>query len=210
MVSQPRRKVVHEDIWTWANLVTLLRTFACLIIFSIAATTHNETANYIGLAVYFLLDNLDGYLARTLNQETLLGAQLDILSDRILTAFFYLNFLEQYHELALPVVLFLAQFMVLDHMLSNQFLRWPIISPNYFYEVDRIIWFLNWSVYGKMCNTGLFTLLILLTRSSWFVFPVLAGLIGVKIYSLIRLHRLPDPAEFGSVYDQVISKPNIA
>lgn len=200
MVTYSRKVVANESFWTWANLVTLLRTLVCLIIFSIAATTHNETANYLGLGVYLILDNLDGYLARALNQETLLGAQFDILSDRILTAFFYLNFLEQYNELALAVVLFLVQFMVLDHLLSNQFLRWPIISPNYFYEVDRVIWALNWSAPGKMSNTGLFTMLILLTRSTWVVFPVLLSLIGIKVYSLIRLYQIPGPPQVGSLY----------
>lgn len=201
MKIHPRKAVAYEGFWTWANIVTILRTIACLVIFSVAANSHNEMANYIGLAVYLTLDNLDGYLARALKQETLFGAQFDILSDRILTAFFYLNYLGQYPELVLPVVLFLFQFMVLDHFLSNQFLRWPIISPNYFYEVDRIIWFLNWSPYGKMANTGLFTLLILFTHSTWAVFTVLAVLIGIKIYSMIRLQRLPVPPQLGSIFE---------
>ena len=60
-------------------------------------------------------------------------------------------------------------------------------------NVDRTIWQLNWSVPGKLCNTGLVTILILATKSVWQVLPVLVGLICVKVYSCVRLHRLPPP-----------------
>ncbi len=183
----------NEDLRTWANAVTLVRTIGGLVLFSVAAFKHNAAWNFAGLALYWALDVFDGYLARALNQETRFGAQMDILSDRFLVAFFYLNYLAMYPELAVIIALFLFEFMVLDHYLSNQFMRWPILSPNYFYVVDRTIWRLNWSVPGKFLNTGLVTILVLATKSAWPVLPVLAGLVCVKIYSCVRLHRLPPP-----------------
>jgi CDP-diacylglycerol--glycerol-3-phosphate 3-phosphatidyltransferase len=87
--------------------------------------------------------------------------------------------------------LFLFEFMVLDQYLSNQFMRWRLLSPNYFYVVDRTIWRLNWSAPGKFLNSGVVTILLLTTKSAWAVWPVLLALYSIKIYSLIRVHRLP-------------------
>jgi CDP-diacylglycerol--glycerol-3-phosphate 3-phosphatidyltransferase len=190
----PVESLFNEDLRTWANAVTVFRTVAGLALFSVAALEHSTRWNLAGLVIHAGLDVLDGYLARALDQETRFGAQLDILSDRILIAFFYLNCLAMHPEWAVVIALFLFEFMVLDHYLSNQFLRYPILSPNYFYVVDRRIWLLNWSVPGKFFNSGIVTILLLLTRSVWPVLPVLIVLFGIKIYSFVRLHRLP-PAE---------------
>lgn len=182
-----------ESPMTWANLVTALRGVLGIAIFTVAAFTHSEAWNFAGLAVYWLLDVADGFLARRLDQETRLGAQMDILCDRLLVTFFYLNYVWIYPELLVPVVLFLFQFMGIDHYLSNQFMRWPVKSPNYFYEVDRVIWLHNWSVPGKLLNSAVVTGLLVLTKSPWLVSAVAVGIIGLKIYSCIRLHRLPAP-----------------
>lgn len=83
---------------------------------------------------------------------------------------------------------------VCEAPLSNQFIRWPILSPNYFYLVDRTIWRLNWSPLAKSINSGAVTILLLVKGPAWVVAPVLAGLYAVKIYSFVRLCRLA-PAE---------------
>lgn len=187
------RRPFSENLATWANGVTLLRTLGGLILFSIAAISHNPYWNLAGLALYWLLDCLDGFLARVLSQETQFGAQLDILSDRFLMAFFYLNYLSMHPDLVVVIALFLFEFMVIDHYLSNQFLRWRLLSPNYFFMVDRPIWWLNWSAPGKFFNSGVVTILLLSLKSAWVVWPVLVGLYILKIYSCFRMHRLPAP-----------------
>ncbi len=189
----PTRSLSDENLTTWANGVTLLRTVGGMILFSVAAFQQSPTWNLAGLAVYWGLDCLDGFLARTLNQETRFGAQMDILSDRFLMAFFYLNYLALHPDLVVVISLFLFEFMVLDHYLSNQFMRWRLLSPNYFYVVDRTIWALNWSAAGKFLNSGLVTILLLTTKSAWAVWPVLAVLFCIKTYSWLRLHQLPSP-----------------
>jgi CDP-diacylglycerol--glycerol-3-phosphate 3-phosphatidyltransferase len=189
----PSTKLFDESPATWANGVTLVRTIGGLVLFSIAALEHSPTWNLAGLGVYWGLDCLDGFLARALDQETRFGAQMDILADRFLIAFFYLNYLARHPDLAVVIALFLFQFMVLDHYLSNQFMRWHLLSPNYFYVVDQAIWWLNWSAPGKFANSGVVTILLLTTQSAWAVWPVLVGLFLIKIYSWLRLHRLPSP-----------------
>jgi CDP-diacylglycerol--glycerol-3-phosphate 3-phosphatidyltransferase len=180
-----------EELRTWANGVTLFRTILGLVLFVVAAVEHSLAWNLAGLTVYWGLDVLDGFLARRLDQETRAGAQLDILSDRFLIAFFYLNYLALHPGAAIVVALFLFEFMILDHYLSNQFLRWPILSPNYFYLVDGTIWWLNWSPPAKFLNSGAVTIVLLATGTAWTVVPILAGLFAIKLYSLVRLWRLP-------------------
>ena len=156
-----------EDPHTWANLVTLVRVAGGLAVLSVAAVMHSAAWNFAGLAIYWLLDMLDGWLARRLGQETRLGAQLDILSDRLLVGFFYLNYLVLHPSAVVAVALFLLQFCLIDHYLSHQFLRWPLLSPNYFHHVDRRIWLLNWSPPAKAVNSVLGTLLLVLTGWVW-------------------------------------------
>ncbi len=185
--------LVTEDLRTWANLVTLIRTVAGLTLFVVAAIEHSLAWNLAGLAVYWSLDFLDGFLARRLHQETRFGAQFDILSDRFLIAFFYFNYLALHPETAVVIALFLFQFMMLDHYLSNQFMRWPILSPNYFYLVDETIWRLNWSRPGKVFNSAAVTILLLVSGPAWAAAAVLITLYAIKLYSFVRLYRLPSP-----------------
>jgi CDP-diacylglycerol---glycerol-3-phosphate 3-phosphatidyltransferase len=186
-------RLASEDVRTYPNAVTLIRSVVGLTFFTLAALEQSMGWNLAGLAVYWSLDCLDGYLARRLHQETRFGAQFDILADRFLIAFFYLNYLSMHPEAAAVIALYLFEFMLLDNYLSNQFMRWPILSPNYFYLVDRTIWRLNWSPPAKFFNSGMVTILLLGTGSIWPVVPVLAALYGIKLYSAIRLHRLPLP-----------------
>jgi CDP-diacylglycerol--glycerol-3-phosphate 3-phosphatidyltransferase len=187
----------RQEWRTWANLVTAVRAVAGLALFAVAAVRRDPILNYVGLGVYWVLDVLDGYLARRLDQETRFGAQLDILCDRLLVSCFYLNYLylDDRPGTVVPIALFLIQFMVIDHYLSNQFLRWPILSPNYFWQADRAIWRLNWSLLGKATNTGLVTLLLVLVPSPWPATVACVALIGLKLYSCVKLLKLPAPEQ---------------
>jgi CDP-diacylglycerol--glycerol-3-phosphate 3-phosphatidyltransferase len=192
-----RDRLVRETWLTWANAVTGVRVVAALACFVTAAVRGSEGWSYAGLLVYWLLDIADGTLARALRQETRIGAQLDILSDRLLLGAFYANFLRFHPSFALPIALHLVQFVVLDQYLSHQFMRWPCLSPNYFHEVDRAIWRWNWSPAGKVANGALVTGAIIaaqLLRLSWIVPSVVSlAVISLKLWSIARLASLPDP-----------------
>jgi CDP-diacylglycerol---glycerol-3-phosphate 3-phosphatidyltransferase len=178
----------RESVYTWANAVTLARTVIGVALFAIASSVPGATLRLIGLAVYWIGDMLDGWLARRLNQETRLGAQMDIIADRLLMAFFYISYAIWRPDAVVPIALFLIQFMLVDQYLSLQFLRYPLLSPNYFYRVDPLIWRLNWSPLAKLFNTGM-TTVVLLIAPSLVIFPVV-GLLLIKIYSAARLYRL--------------------
>ena len=184
-----------EPPLTVANLVTWLRIAGSIFCFAMAAVHADPAWNLAGLVVYWALDLVDGFLARALRQETRMGAQMDIIADRLLITFFYFNHLASHPQLLLPIGLFLIEFVGLDLYLSIQFLRWPIVSPNYFYRIDRRIWMLNWSPVAKMSNTGLVTVLNLLPGTAPVTVAVCVGLIGVKLYSWVRVHGLPGPEQ---------------
>lgn len=184
----------NKETWrTWANLVTGIRLVAGMAIFSYAAVDRNETWNFVGLGVYWVLDVVDGFLARTLHQETRIGAQMDILADRLLVAFFYLNYVMLYPQLIVPVALFLFQFMGIDHYLSNQFMRWPIKSPNYFAQVDKTIYDWNWSPIGKLVNSAVVTATLVFTKNAILGSLVCGAILVMKIWTAVRMSRLPAP-----------------
>jgi CDP-diacylglycerol--glycerol-3-phosphate 3-phosphatidyltransferase len=183
----------RESPWTWANLATGVRVIACMIIFGHAFRAHSATWNFVGLGVYWALDIVDGFLARHFDQETRLGAQMDILADRILVSLFYVNYVVLHPGMLVPVLLFLFQFLGIDHHLSNQYLRWPIKSPNYFYLVDKKVYALNWSKAGKLLNSAVVTLVLVGTKNAWLGAATALGIIALKVWSLVLLARIPPP-----------------
>ncbi|HEY6097881.1 MAG TPA: CDP-alcohol phosphatidyltransferase family protein, partial [Anaeromyxobacter sp.] len=190
-LARSHHRLVRETWLTWPNGLTAFRVAAALGCFVAAALLESEPWNYAGLAVYWVLDVADGSLARALRQETRIGAQLDILSDRLLIGAFYANFLRAHPAMAIPIALHLLQFVVLDQFLSHQFMRWPCLSPNYFHEVDRKIWLWNWSAAGKVANGALATgAIVAATLLGWrWIVPALVSLsvICVKVWSIARL-----------------------
>lgn len=178
---------IGAELLTWANLVTAVRLVLGLAAFGLVLAGGRERWVYIGLAIYWAGDLLDGFLARSLKQETIFGAEFDILSDRIQICLFYVTYLSFHPDKTLVALVFLFEFMVLDHFLSNQFVRWPIRSPNYFYEVDGPTWWWLWSKPAKALNTGLVTLLTIGVPSLWPPLAVAIALIVVRVYFAWRL-----------------------
>lgn len=178
---------VRPEVQTWANLVTLLRLAFGLAAFGAALASDRQIWNFVGLAIYWIGDLLDGCLARRLKQETIFGAEFDILADRILVCLFYTGYVSAHPAKLIVGLLFLFEFMVLDHFLSNQFVRWPIASPNYFYRVDRLTWQWLWSRPGKAMNTGLVTLLTIGVPASWPALGAVLILIAVRVCLFVRV-----------------------
>jgi CDP-diacylglycerol---glycerol-3-phosphate 3-phosphatidyltransferase len=186
----------HERLGTSANLVTAVRTVLAVALAAMAAERGSVVLLVASLAVYWVGDALDGFVARVRGCETRIGAVLDILCDRFCAASFYLGLVWLHHEFALPVFLYLAEFMVIDCFLSLAFLAWPVRSPNYFYVIDRPIWTWNWSKPAKAVNSSLFAVLLLVTHAVWLGVAIACGLLVLKTVSLVRLARigLPVPA----------------
>src|SRR5438552_829494 len=142
-----------EPVRTWANLVTIIRTVAALILGFIGAVQGSLPLLVIGYLVYWIGDSADGNVARYLKQETRQGAVFDIICDRANTCVLAIGYMTYDHKVAVPLAVYLLQFMVIDMVLTLSFLFWPLVSPNYFGQVDRPIFLLNWSKTAKTANT---------------------------------------------------------
>lgn len=194
-----------ERFLTPATIITFVRTIASVTIVAFALHADRGDGEFwspalkllvLALVVYWAGDSLDGQVARRMGHETRIGAVLDIMSDRFCAAAFYFGLAWLHPEFTIPVLLYLAEFMVIDCFLSIAFLAWAIRSPNYFYVIDRIVYRYNWSHPGKAVNSALFAVLLLVTRMPWLGAVIAAGLIALKLASLVRVARigLPIPA----------------
>jgi CDP-diacylglycerol--glycerol-3-phosphate 3-phosphatidyltransferase len=199
MKTSESETLARETLLNWPNAITVARILICLPVFAFAAYSRSTVWNFVGLGLHWALDGLDGYLARSLKQETRFGAQIDIIADRAMVAFFYINYLPTHPHLAAPIVTYLILYGFVDHYLSNQFLQWGLLSPNYFYQADAKVWLLNWSTPGKFVNSGLFTVLVLVTGSALATLPALVGLAIVKLVTIVRMHRLALPAAWANL-----------
>jgi phosphatidylglycerophosphate synthase len=180
---------LHEDPWTVANQVSLARTVLAVAVGVLASTRHSLGLLALAYVVYWAGDVLDGQIARRTGTETRQGAVLDILCDRASCGLLAATYLALRPAAALPIGIFLLQFMVVDCMLSLGFLRWPILSPNYFAQVDRRLYLWNWSPVAKATNTAALILLVALGEYG----PALALAVVqllLKAASLVRLTRL--------------------
>jgi CDP-diacylglycerol--glycerol-3-phosphate 3-phosphatidyltransferase len=179
-----------EAVHSLPNLITYIRLAVSLGFFIAAIQTGDILYNYIGLGVHWLGDVLDGFIARTFKQETIFGAEIDIIADRVEILFFFVIFLFFRPYLFLPVALYIIDFAFVDFYLSYQFLKYGLISPNYFYKVDKRVHLLNYSPGGKFCNSTVITLWLIFLPQFWGAAVGMAAvLIGVKIYSIRRLVR---------------------
>jgi phosphatidylglycerophosphate synthase len=173
------------------NIVTLARLVGSLVFFCLAVVRADPTANFIGLAIHWLGDVADGFYARKARQETVLGAEIDIIADRVEVLFFYVNFLHFHPELCLAAAIYIVDFAFVDFYLSYQFTKFDIISPNYFDRVDRRVFALNYSPVGKFVNSTVVTLLLIFWPGGMLLAAALAAaLIAVKVYSIRRLNLI--------------------
>jgi CDP-diacylglycerol---glycerol-3-phosphate 3-phosphatidyltransferase len=198
--SCSHRECAHPDLerlLTVPTVITFVRTAVTLVLGLLGAYEQSLTLLLCSLGVYWFGDSLDGFVARILNQETRTGATLDVMCDRLSAAVFYVGFAWYDPSMIVPVGLYLAEFMVIDMYLSLAFLAWPVSSPNYFYVIDRRIWLWNWSKPGKTLNSALFAVLMVWTRDPVLAGVIAAGLVGLKLMSLVWMLRLGIPVPTG-------------
>lgn len=175
---------------TWPSLITTVRTVLAVAFAVAAAITGSHSWLLAALLTYWAGDILDGIVARWLHQETRSGAIYDIMADRLCVALIYLIFGLWHGPLIIPIGLYLLEFIFIDGFLSLSFLFWKLLSPNYFFLVDKQIYQLNWSPLGKVVNSSFF-LIITVALQNVVVSCLIALLVlGIKLYSLRRLYTV--------------------
>jgi CDP-diacylglycerol--glycerol-3-phosphate 3-phosphatidyltransferase len=186
-----------ENVLTLASAVTLTRTVGCLVLISASIATGRVGLLFVGLATHWIGDMADGFLARARSEETRAGAVLDIVSDRLCIALYYVSYGHLHHEMLPAIAVFLFQFMVLDAQLSLAFLGWPLRSLNYFHLVDHVVHRWNWSTAGKALNSGALAVLMVAGGPPILCFALVIVVAAVKVASLARLHRRGIPTPTG-------------
>jgi phosphatidylserine synthase len=182
---------VSASLATIPNLITLIRTMVATVL-AVAATSRHSTALLVAAYLsYWVGDMLDAASARLLRQETRVGAVFDILADRACASVCAAALVTLRPDMVVPIAIFVVQFTVVDSLLSLAFLRWPILSPNYFGLVDPAIYRWNWSMPAKALNTGALVVLVIVAPSP--VYPAVFALAVtmVKVVSLVAVVRLP-------------------
>ncbi len=179
-----------ETLLTWPSLITMVRTMLAAAFAIVAALTHSEQWLLAALLTYWVGDILDGIVARWLHQETRSGAIFDIMADRLCVALIYIIFGLWHGPLIIPVGLYLFEFIFIDGFLSLSFLFWKLLSPNYFFLVDKQIFQLNWSPLGKVVNSSFFLIATVVFQNLWLSLGIAALVLVVKFYSLYRLYTV--------------------
>ncbi|MEU8284351.1 CDP-alcohol phosphatidyltransferase family protein [Micromonospora sp. NPDC048905] len=172
------------------NAITAVRTAGAVGLAVAALTQRSAHLLVAAYLLYWIGDILDGAAARSLGQETRTGAVFDIVADRACTSACAAALIVLRPATALPIAVFLVQFMVIDQLLSLMFLRWPLLSPNYFARVDRRVYLWNWSPPAKALNTAAVVLLAIFAPMPVAVTFALA-VAAVKIVSLVCAAKLP-------------------
>lgn len=175
---------------TIPNAITVVRTTAAVVL-AVLAIVHDGSVPLLvaGYATYWIGDSLDGLSARLLGQETRAGAVFDISSDRLNTGLLAAGLIVHDPSLALPVAIFLVNFMVVDQVLTLSFLCWPIVSPNYFGQVDHRVYLYNWSHPAKaLNNVGIIVAVIVGNLPLALV--IVSAQLAVKVASGVRVARL--------------------
>jgi CDP-diacylglycerol--glycerol-3-phosphate 3-phosphatidyltransferase len=175
-----------------ANVVTVIRTLASLALVTTAAVQHSWPWLLAAYLTYWVGDSADGNIARWRGQETRFGAVFDVVCDRINCISCALVLL-MFIDAPWPVAVFLFQFVVVDLPLTLLPMRWPVLSPNYFYLIDRLAYTLNWHVVAKVTNTTLLVTLLVFVPDQRIALVAASIVLVIKIYSLFRVLRLTVP-----------------
>ena len=181
--------VLRERLWTGATVITAVRTLASAGVAAWAAREGSLALLVLALAIYWVGDIADGTWARLRGCETRIGAVLDIVSDRACTSVLCVGLVAQFPSVEPVAAVFLLTFMFLDPMLSLSFLYWPLLGPNDFHRVDRLVWLLNWSLPAKAANTGGVILAIALGQYG-LALAVAVAVLAVKLWTAVRLQAL--------------------
>jgi CDP-diacylglycerol--glycerol-3-phosphate 3-phosphatidyltransferase len=177
-----------ERIATSANAITMTRSLGAHGCVLAAIATGRTSVLLAGLAIHLVGDIADGAVARCRNEETVSGATLDILCDRLFYATYYTVFAMLHPSMLVAAGIFMFTFMVLDAHLSMSFLYWPLRSVNYFNLVDLTIFWWNFSKFGKTLLGAPLLVATLVIGSPTVANVAAVAIATLKLLSLRRLH----------------------
>jgi CDP-diacylglycerol---glycerol-3-phosphate 3-phosphatidyltransferase len=192
-----RRRREHKSaphwehrMWSPANGLTALRTVVAITLLAFAAAEGSRRLLVAGLLTSWIGDMIDGHIARTRECETVLGAQIDGLADRLTAILVVVSSSIIDHGGAVAIAAGAAvwlQFGVVDHVLSAQFLRYGLWSPDEFHLQDLSAWRVNWAPFAKILSNIPVGLLALGGQATWGALAGAVVLLAIRANSSLRL-----------------------
>lgn len=216
LLFEPRvhrtRADLKESLGTAANCVTAGRFVLTTGVMLLAIVEHWPLLLLGGLFTSWVLDVVDGQLARASGRESVIGAQLDILADRATATWVVLGLVVLDGAAPLTVAAAAAvwiQLSFFDQLLSSQFLRFGHWSPDEFHLEDRDVWRLNWAPAAKLLGNlplGLLALGLVAfdAPSRWLALALATALVLVRVVSYLRIAlRIERVVTIAGHYDPV-------
>lgn len=181
---------LRDQVVTLATLLTLFRASASSAVFVVAIVNRSRGELLVGLGISMCLDFLDGIVARWKRDETILGAQLDGLADRLAAYFVVVGSLaidSSGANVAIATVVWF-QFGVVDQLFSTQFLRFGLWSPDHFYAIDDTVWRFNWSPLAKLASNLPIAAVAIGGATAWIGVGLAVIVVALRLwtYGLIR------------------------
>jgi hypothetical protein len=176
--------------WSWANGLTALRAVVAVTILGLSIHDRSRVLLVAGLVASWSGDMFDGHIARACGCETVLGAQIDGLADRLTAMLVVLASIRiadgSFLAVAAGSTVWL-QFGVLDHALSAQFLYFGRWSPDEMHLDDEDAWRRNWAPIAKIVSNIPVGLLAFGGFLTWGAMICAAALLALRTSSSLRL-----------------------
>jgi phosphatidylglycerophosphate synthase len=153
------------------NMITIFRTFLSFITLYYLFNTCNISIPITGTAIFYFLDCLDGHLARSTNQVTVLGDYLDHYADMFFYFMFIIYiFIKKYNNKNLIIISTLSLTLMSMIHLGLQQKHYKILNEDEKHEelLDNINHFHNlklkdikWTRYFGLGTTYTFILFVI-------------------------------------------------
>lgn len=172
-------------------MLTGFRAIGTSALFTFAIVDHSRGWLEVSFGLSMLLDTVDGQIARAGRTETIFGAQIDGLADRLAATFVLVGIVSMHTKASTMIVgaVIWVQFGVIDQFLSNQFLRFGLWSPDHFYTIDEVAWRWNWSSYAKAASNVPIGLFVLGSWGVWVALFLSLSLVAVRVRLYQVLHQ---------------------
>ncbi|HEX2070606.1 MAG TPA: CDP-alcohol phosphatidyltransferase family protein [Thermoleophilaceae bacterium] len=186
---------VKELRWSSANHWTVARGVTVIALLALAVEIRSHELFLAAMAFGWVVDAADGALARRRQCETVFGAQLDALADRLTVLAVAAGSVVLADGATVTVVaaaVVSLQYVAVDQLVFGQFLRFDLWTPDEFHIKSPRVWAFNWSRIGKVVG-GLPAGLLALGRPVAAAAIVLAvALIAVRAWCYAAIAKLAE------------------
>ena len=150
-----RRVRARSERLTLATATTATRTSITVILCAISGVYGRTRPGFwillVAILIFWIGDGLDGAIARWGDHETIFGAFADVVGDRLSVIAICLTAMAAGQN-GLLLAVFALHYVSLDLASTTLFVRFRLVSPNYFYLVHTRLFQINWTRPAKVAS----------------------------------------------------------